>query len=345
MFSQKGWKRYQKMLKKGSLCTERIAAARYVKDIRPAAFGSARVPMTKTAAAILGHEADKLEFEFSWTFKVRKKSLYWYVLVADCYLENYPAKVPEISYEMIMLNGESHLPSDQMGMQTVHSSVLYFLLLGAFAFAYTAYLQYKKVGQIHLVVVLLGVAYMLQLASTMMEVRHLYVFTKDGKGLRWRYTWFAFDFLADVCQNLSELIICVLLLAISFGWTLKDATPGLLRGWNLVALGAALGVLQTVLMNVGRKYEDHHESFHDFEHWPGKVLMLMRVALSVVLNVGIISTLRNTANEDALTLLRRLRVVGTFWFTAFPVLVSSAVKGGWLVCWGGLRLLQGVMVS
>lgn len=45
------------------------------------------------------------------------------------------------------------------------------------------------------------------------------VFSRDGKGLQWRHTFFAADFMAEVMQGASELITSLLLLFLACGWT------------------------------------------------------------------------------------------------------------------------------
>ena len=46
-------------------------------------------------------------------------------------------------------------------------------------------------------------------------------FQQDGKGLRFRHTWFAADFFSEIMQQISELMITVVLLGLSAGWTLN----------------------------------------------------------------------------------------------------------------------------
>ena len=43
-------------------------------------------------------------------------------------------------------------------------------------------------------------AHACQLGSLVLEYMHITVFSMNGKGLRWRYTWFAADFASDMLQ-------------------------------------------------------------------------------------------------------------------------------------------------
>ena len=45
------------------------------------------------------------------------------------------------------------------------------------------------------------------------------VVAKDGKGLRWRHSWFPLDFFSEVFQGLSELLLSMILIFLGCGWT------------------------------------------------------------------------------------------------------------------------------
>jgi len=67
--------------------------------------------------------------------------------------------------------------------------------------------------------VAVAIAYLLQTVALMLELAHLSVFSRDGKGLQWRHTFFAADFAAEVLQGVSELLTALLLLFLACGWT------------------------------------------------------------------------------------------------------------------------------
>jgi len=147
------------------------------------------------------------------------KAAHWYIVLSDCALEFYEAHPPPMHFVLTMFNGGSHLPSDLNGMGFLYG--LLFLTLALFlvpGFA-LAKQQYKRLGRVHVLVALLGVAYVLQTVSFFLELAHLNVFAKDGKGLQWRYTFFAADFLAEVCQGCAEFLVSSLCLFLACGWT------------------------------------------------------------------------------------------------------------------------------
>jgi hypothetical protein len=51
---------------------------------------------------------------------------------------------------------------------------------------------------------------------------------------------------------------------------------------------------QVSLAILGRRYEDDFNQYHDFEHWPGVCLMLLRTALFVLFLVGGLHTLKHS---------------------------------------------------
>lgn len=153
------------------------------------------------------------------------KAAHWYVAVSDCRLEFYDARPPPMKYHLTFLRGDegdgvgSHLPADLSGI-----GVLYWtLLLGMVAFAVPGRAavvgQFRRLGRVHALVLGVCVAYVLQTASIALELAHLAVFSRDGKGLQWRFTFFAADFAAEVAQGVAELLASLMLLFLACGWT------------------------------------------------------------------------------------------------------------------------------
>lgn len=147
------------------------------------------------------------------------KAAHWYIVISDCALEFYEAHPPPMHYELTMFNGGSHLPSDLNGMGILYGFLFIVLSLFLVPGFTLAKQQYKRLGRVHVILVLLGVAYVLQTSSFFLELLHLRAFTKDGKGLQWRYTFFAADFAAEMFQGTSEFLVSSLLLFLACGWT------------------------------------------------------------------------------------------------------------------------------
>jgi len=180
-----------------------------------------------------------------------------------------------------------------------------------------------------------------QLFSVLAEMSHLYVYMNDGLGMRWRYTWFPMDFYSEFCQGISELLIQFVLISLAFGWTIIPNTGESGGFWKSMARPyelfkqvnkASIFILtiaftQFSLELAGRLYEDDFNQFHDHEHWPGYLLMLMRVGLAGLFIYGIRttkSTCAKSAEEEMTRFFQKLSIIGCLWFLTFPVLVFMA---------------------
>lgn len=322
MFSDTQWVKYRAMLSQGSLCKDRMGVASFNKKIRPS--HTAKADAEKSAKRTQGQS----EFDFAADIPaMQHRSHFWYVMIADCYLEEYDAHPPKLSFVMEFLNGKSHLPSEEDGLLAIHGSIFVAMAIFAVVGGFAIRKQLKRAGQIHLTLLILAMSYATEMLSVLMELTHLWVYSMDGKGMRWRHGRLPFDFGADVFQNTSELLLTSLLVAISFGWTMqgdftRDAVFGTVtRGQLAVFVVIVIGSLQLLLEYVGRFYEEDFNSFHDHEHWPGTCLMLLRVALAGLLWFGVRHTLTQRNKAAVAQLLSRLRLAGIGWLLSFPILV------------------------
>ena len=197
--------------------------------------------------------------------------------------------------------------ADEDGMFTSQLIVLLLYIGFIAAYGYFSFRQYSEKGQVHLAVILLGVAIALQALALLMELMHLFVFGRDGMGLRWRHSWFPADFFSEILQGESELLCALVLIALAFGWTIP--TPDLVMNpvsrnsflsslahpadWISKLTPASVFVISLVLSQIvlellGRRFEDDFNQFHDHEHWPGYTQMLIRVGLAGLFSFGII---------------------------------------------------------
>lgn len=215
---------------------------------------------------------------------------------------------------------------------------------GAYFFG-SAFVRMRRVQQVHLITLVFFAAYALQTASVLCELLHLRRFASDGKGLRWRHTVLALDFLSGLSQSISELVLSVLLIALAFGWTLGlesqeplDGLVGkLLAGLHrpatllrsatnpsaLLLLGISL--VQLVLLAWGRTREEDFNNFHDFEHLPGMLLLAIRLALCALFLGALRRSQRVEKQPEVLAFLQKLAAFGSVWFLCLPVLVLLAL--------------------
>jgi hypothetical protein len=187
VYNQDAWDNYNRMVREGSLCVERIQAATF----------QTLVPMSVPH----GHDgAADVPFDLGHDVTPEENSHYWYIIAADCSLEEYDAHPPTMKFMIEFFNGGSHLPADEDGMFTAQLLVLVVYVGFIAAYAYFTWRQYSEKGQVHLAVVLLGVAIVLQTLALLLEIIHLGVYSRNGLGLRWRHSWFPADFFSEVLQ-------------------------------------------------------------------------------------------------------------------------------------------------
>lgn len=324
IFNDADWAVFQKQLTEGSLCNQRIKED-YKRTflIHPVHYDP---------------NNEQKSVQFSHAIKPTEITEFYYFLVSDCYLEEYDAHPGRMTYKISFLHNGSQLPAHESGLPAFYTCMTIFLFLFSSIYGYFVSKNVGSLGQLHLIVILLGTAIVSQLTSVFCETIHLYVYLQNGFGLRWKHSYIPLDFFAEILQGLSELIVAFVLIALSFGWTI--AIPKLasssfqafyrFSGTSFLCF-TGMALIQVTLELLGRGYEDDFNQFHDFEHWPGYLLILFRLSQFGIFGYGVRSTLKYS-NEDATTsFFYRLAIFGTLWFVTFPVMVvvSSFLPSYW----------------
>lgn len=331
LYNEAQWSKFQEAMRKGSLCINRQRLASWKTDrIQP----------------MMRSESGRRDFSFDSVLTAPSASAhYWFAILMDCYLEEYDAHPPPMHFNMTFTNGNSHLPADETGMISINLLALLFMVAyGAYFFGGTLS-RMRKSGQIHLIMLIFLLAYVIQTYSVFCELMHLRRFAYDGKGLRWRHTYFALDFLSGLSQSVSELVLSVLLIALAFGWTLGlesqepiDGVVGkllgglhrpamLLRGLKSpsVLLLIGIGALQVLLLASGRSREEDFNNFHDFEHVPGLILLGIRLTLGGLFFWALYRSRKIERQKEVLAFLEKLFWFGGIWFLCLPTLVVIAL--------------------
>ncbi|QDZ22959.1 hypothetical protein HOP50_09g55020 [Chloropicon primus] len=209
IFTEDGFRTFKQKLDKGSLCDDRVKHAHKREPVAP---------------RLRSEEKKGSSVAISLDWKNEKKSQVLYIYVTDCALEWYNAKgLPPLLYDLeIVTEHLGHLPSDEWGLLTFNLltslvlSALFVLLIRK------CFEVYQKQKQIHAFILVVVAAYFLQILSLVCETLHLIVFNYNGHGLRWRYTFFALDFVSEIAQGASEHLISLLLIFLACGWTTKS---------------------------------------------------------------------------------------------------------------------------
>jgi hypothetical protein len=174
------------------------------------------------------------EFEYGVTSN-------WFVVLSDCALEFYPTKPPALHYDLEMKNDRKHLPQEMVGLGFIYGLAWTGMAIALAVFGVLAYQQYEVSRTIHALVLVVIFAHLCQLSALGFEWMHITVFSINGKGLRWRYTWFAADFASDMLQGFSEFLVEFVLLFLVCGWTTLSMTLGGLGGSLFASLESGGG--------------------------------------------------------------------------------------------------------
>ena len=132
----------------------------------------------------LVYVGDDAVWSFTWEVEETARPHGWFVIAADCALEQYNTKVAPMSFEVTMLNpGDNHLPADEYGLPSVYY-IAWLAMAGCGVYCtklVQAHLSATR-QKIHLVVKLLISAYCLQFLSLSCEIIHLWRFQSNGIG-------------------------------------------------------------------------------------------------------------------------------------------------------------------
>lgn len=281
---------------------------------------------------------------------------YWYFVVEDCSLEQImqDSKIPDIHFHLEVKNhlpkptaGEryplTHLSADELRLTTLHTVT--FILSGMVAFFLTmnAVLTVtgsgsssgKKQHSVHAALLWVAAAAALDAFSSFCEIVHIKIYEGNGTGS------YFMDAVAAHSEACADALIVLLLLSIGSGWTLPSdvvkVNPnasslqrfltdmgrpmGSVQKFNAAAvLGISVIGLHVFLAQWGRTYNDDFESYHDLEHLPGKVLMLMRLILGFLLLAATMQTRLKCSIQQLQQFYLKLAVFGFCWFQSLPVL-------------------------
>lgn len=300
-----------------------------------------------------------VEWEFTWVIEQTVRTHGWFIIVADCALEQYNAQVPPMQYELHLFNpGRTHLPADEHGLPKLYLFVflgmsLYLGYLGTLLKAH-----YEEARKVHLVIVLLLAAYVFQLLSFGCELGHLWRYKYNGFGMA------ALDYLSEILEGLSQTLISFVLICLASGWTLVETESdssransvatiwnnpkAAFKGANAAVLGLVVAVVLSMVLQIANKgYDDDFSKFHDHESKPGLILVFLRFVLGISFIASLHFTIKSQqarGGERLVSFLKRLMLLGGLWFLSFPVLVCLAglLPHYWRHWWvtAGVVLLQ-----
>lgn len=283
---------------------------------------------------------------------------YWYMLIDDCSLEyfNHDDSVPKVHFELQAWNDVggkaksntggsksvelTHLPADEVSMSKLHIITMVVSLLIAVGMGLRILQLLYRTQSVHAALCLVALAAVCDAASSFCELVHLRWYRSNGIG------WYLFDAMASHYEAICDSIVAILLLSIASGWTLpsdvvkvpsiqstflQSTVQGLRNPAGAVAsfnkagvLAVAIVATHAVLAQWGRTYDDEFDTYHDLEHPPGRVLMIFRITLGILMVAAAVQT-KSSCPQSLQGFYTQLAIVGTLWFQSLPLVtwVSS----------------------
>ena len=293
-----------------------------------------------------------------------QRAHYWYVVVADCLLEqgNLDNKVPPIHFELEILNQletntakaplYTHFSADELWLYRYHGWTM-IVSAGVTIWLVTTILKQvtrrnnnSNNNTIHVTVLWVTLAAVLDVSSAFLELAHLRIYESNGVGS------YFLDALSAHAEAVADALAAVLLWCVGAGWTLTteiqeralhSTTPiaVLFRNWRhplghvtAARLGPghllmiALVVGHVVLAQWGRIYNDNFDSYHDYEHGPGRALMWLRLLSGALFALATWHThqglQQHAVGQSLVDFYKMLLACGLVWYTGLPLLTLWA---------------------
>lgn len=194
----------------------------------------------------------------------------WYFALRDC-MQALPAAV-DLDFELhAVQESGSEFSVELYGTQTV---ALIKIVLGTgffFWFCYAAFQSRQSSGHLHPVILVLGIAAMMQYVGYACHWCHLSVYQANGMGVR------LLDILGELFSMLSQILLTSLSIFLAKGYTILPAEQVSLSA----SIPAVVVVVATHLLitGVAKTRDDASFKFHENEGVCGVVLVSLRLAL------------------------------------------------------------------
>jgi len=285
-------------------------------------------------------KAKKYEAEVAMPLNNEKgtRPRYFYFVITDCSLEFYmhDKSIPKLHYRVETWNDGSHVAADESHLKMLHTITLLVSLLVAALLGLGVVIQLYENSSVHAAMFWVLAAAISDALSSLLEVIHLKLYAGNGVGS------YFLDALSAHMEAVCDALVVLLLLSVAAGWTLPSDVVRVQHNATFVqkiigglkspfgALSSpstttffAIGiiVLHIALAQWGRVYNDDFDSYHDFAHLPGKVLMLLRACLGLVF-IGACFQTRVRCPISLHAFYVKFASVGALWFFSLPVLTT-----------------------
>lgn len=243
----------------------------------------------------------------------------FYIVALDCNRETLRImkKFPKVEFEVkFLVNGEDHFPYEEQGLLGWHVLLLLIgcVLISTCIYSYSKFIdEHNRLDSPHITLI---VILSLDLVSVFLQVLHLYIYSKNGKGVA------AADIFTIVFIQMAEVAQSVHFFLMAQGWTVTfdemewdNFEFYLPIGSIVIAMHLVLGVLTYIDNEAAHKY-------HDFDGLQGYFLIAFKICLFIYFIYQ--WNTNDKVPRKAQPFFRVIGIIGTVFFMTIPVLILSA---------------------
>ncbi|OMJ68862.1 hypothetical protein SteCoe_33554 [Stentor coeruleus] len=235
---------------------------------------------------------------------------FWYISLSSCNITS----AFRFRVEMNFLQPDgSHFSAEEQGLDYVFISVLIIFFIALCGNMIKLIKDFKKTADLETNLLVLNIAIGFQFLGIICEVLHIWVYSYNGRGI------VVLDVFFQIFECLSSIIITILLIVISTGWTLKYKNfpdPD-----TYVPICLLVVIINLLIVGIGRITEDSYYRNSDFEGLTGYFLVSIRVIMWFwfVFNMR---RLYENANEKFFKVLNRFGIMASGYFLTLPVVLG-----------------------
>jgi hypothetical protein len=249
--------------------------------------------------------------EITGTLSQKAQAHVWYFALSDC--EHRLESKTRLKVEITLTNTEgSQFSLEEQGLEYLYPLLLAFFTAFLFGSTRKAFARYQQTDEFEGTQLALGIAISAAFLSLLLQCVHIWVYSYNGHGL------IVVDFLSQALEVLSQLVLTVLLILVSSGWTLKYR--GFPDADTYVPITLLVVMLHFLMVGLGRITDDSYYKFSDYEGVPGVILIVLRLGMWGWFLYCLTGLMKSVTGRQA-TFTQYFGVVASAYFLALPLIV------------------------
>ena len=239
----------------------------------------------------------------------------WFMAASDCngtLHQQHPGMPPIELYVRFTGYDNGEFSHEEIGLLTLYTIALvtYTMILGYNVYNY--YKDIKKTERVDSPILLLLIAVGLEFLSILLQWAHLLVYSYDGEGMK------ACHVISVIAEVASEFFISLLLILLSWGWTITYLEFGDIE--MFIPLVLMLLIIHLVVAGLTELTSDAYHKYHDYEGVQGILLVVARLGMFAYFLYGMQDTYQKCRSK-AKAFLKPFSIYAGAYLVSFPVLV------------------------